>query len=126
MISVGDVIYIYEGGLITPNMKYMVCIVVSESYFFRINSKGHWFGSLDISTENYDFLKHDSFIECGSIIEVYEGEIEESIKDGESPVGKISPEDIQRIIEHIPNVGQLNEREKTLILKSLKSALEDV
>lgn len=125
MITAGDVIYIYDGTITPPDMKYLVCIVVSESLYFRINSKGHWTGSMSISGDAYSFLRHDSYIECGSILEFDDDFVEQEMSERKNPVGYLSDEDMRRLIKHIETVVQLSPRDKKKIISSLGAIIND-
>lgn len=53
-----------------------------------------------ISNEDYDFLSHNSFLNCSSLTTIDKSKLSSSIASGETDIkGQLSNEDISRILE---------------------------
>lgn len=60
----------------------IVCVEPALGYFFRINSKDKWPEPVRLAVADHPgFLRHDSFLECASPIELSDYTIEQSIEE---------------------------------------------
>ncbi len=120
MINVGDVIWIYAGTLRNPKQKMHVCVCVDDGYFFRINTKSHFGGSFPISRDDHPFLKWDSNLECGGVLEVAEFEIEESVRK-RGVHGRLNVNVAEDLVRFIAQTPTLTLDVKNKIVASLKT-----
>lgn len=120
MISTGDVIWDYDGTIRPPKRKMCVCICPDNGFFFRINSSGHWNGSVPISQKTYsDFLHHDSYVECNGPLEIDDTSINESIRvDG--IIGTLNDSDLTLILECVMLSRTLRANDQKTIIEAIK------
>ncbi|MHC8509665.1 MAG: hypothetical protein ACYYKD_09810 [Rhodospirillales bacterium] len=107
----GDVIWLSADTLGLPKSKMHVCVCVEDGWYFRINTKGHFAASFLISAAENPFLKHDSHIECGAILEVDEYETRET-----KIAGTLSSATIASLMVHIRGTPALTVDERNRIL----------
>ena len=69
----------------------VVCLSPEMGFFVRINTKGWRPGSVPIALREHPFLNRDSHVECGSVFELDDYLIEQSIDPpGRGIVGTIA------------------------------------
>jgi hypothetical protein len=87
--------------------------------YFRINSKGHWPESIALPRlpDNL-YLSHDSFVECGSVLEWDDFVIEESIKET-GVIGFLSDDVARAIRKRVLATRRLSGPDRAAILKAL-------
>ena len=59
----------------------VACVEPALGFFFRINTKGHWPGSLPLRRIDHPFLDHDSYLECRGPLELDDYVVNESLRD---------------------------------------------
>lgn len=115
MLSVLDVIWVFDGCIVPPGFKMVVCVDPDEGLFFRINSKGKWQKPVAIAQADHSgFLNHDSFIECGEPIVLDEYVIEESMND-RGVLGSIDPKHAVEINVAVQGAFTINRNDKARI-----------
>lgn len=120
-VAVGQVLRFVSGG--NPKMRMHVCVHVANGWFCRVVSKGHWPGSFSILAVHEAFLDHDSFIECGSLVEFDESEIDAALHDREGVVGCLSRQTMRRLCKHLLGVEQITDEQRAAIVSEIRSAL---
>jgi hypothetical protein len=118
MILAGEVIWVYDGSIRPPGDKMYVCLNPEHGIFFRINSKGHWAGSVAIYQASNPFLTHNSFVECGSVLEVDDYSIDESVRR-HGVLGSVDASTRDRIIAEVTASKMLSDNDKAIILRGL-------
>jgi hypothetical protein len=64
-----DVVWIDDETTIPPKLKMVVCIDPEKGWFFRINTK-RWPIAVPLLAAENEWLRHDSFLECGEPLEI--------------------------------------------------------
>ncbi len=123
MIEVGEVILVHDPFVNPPKRKFQVCVSVSECLYLRINTRGHWNDSLKIPVARNDFLEQDRHIECGSLLEIDDYEIEEALKERPGIIGRLSNEDLLAVLERCKASRYLSQRDKAQIDEGILSVL---
>ncbi|MCI5047672.1 MAG: hypothetical protein MRY59_09225 [Aquisalinus sp.] len=103
MLKLLDVIWVHDGTIDPPKLKMVVAISIQEALFLRINSKPNFRPNVKLPKEpDHSFLEHDSYLNCGTVLELDDYIISESLRrNGEQPYGYISPGLIPEIKEAI-------------------------
>lgn len=57
----------------------VVCVSPLDGYFFRINSENKWPRPVALLLADCRFLRHDSYLECNTLLEFSDYIIEESL-----------------------------------------------
>lgn len=99
------------------------CVCVEEGYFFRINSESWWPNSLPIAQAEHGFLTKDSYVECGSLLEFDDYEIEEALLVPSNFAGRLSVSMVQAIVAAVPQIPTLKPAEKEKIIATLSALL---
>lgn len=113
----GDVIWLSADTLSQPKLKMHVCVCVEDGWYFRINTKGHFAASFPISAVENPFLKHDSHIECGAVLEIDEYETAAA-----EIAGTLSSATITALMVYIRGVPSLTDDERRRILAAFGAA----
>lgn len=121
MLKPGNVIILYSGRNAKDRMH--VIVSVGQGWFFRINTKAHWPGSFPIAKSENQFLKHDSHIECGGLVDVDISAIEISMNE-RGLIGTLSKKTIAELVNHISSVRQLDAEQKRIIIAELNNSLK--
>jgi hypothetical protein len=117
----GDVIWWFDGTTTPPKSKMIVCVCVAEGWFFRINSKSHWASSVPLSqAEHTAFLQHDSFLECGAILDILDAEIDDAVAQ-KGVLGRLSATAITAVITRVAQAPTLTAAQQQTICKALAS-----
>lgn len=112
--------------------KFLVLTLVDEaSYLFCINSEIHEYikarkhllkCQIEIKKTQYDFLDHDSYINCSEIIKIdYDDIIEEINSDISKIKGKLNDNEVKYIIKVLRKAITIEPIEKNNIIESLKN-----
>lgn len=102
-----------------PGPKMVVCIEPELGIFFRINSNEHWPKSIPIPLKGHEkFLDHDSFIECGSPLDLDEYVIDESLAE-KGIIGKADPNLANLIYDMVKDEPLISPADKAKIRKAL-------
>lgn len=118
---VGDVIVIWDGTIRPPAPKMVICVSAEFGYYFRINTKPHWLGSIPLpKAPDHQFLDHDSYVECASILELDDFVIDESIRE-KGVVGRISTAMRRQIAEKVSGIALISADDKEILAKALRS-----
>ena len=127
----GKIIYIYCDFTNPRKNKYLV--IVSNStypFLFVINSKITEFVQYNnsllkcyvkLNCANYEFLLHDSYINCFQVFHMDKDEIvSQIILDMDRIKGELSLEDKEKVIEAVSLADTLAPRDKRLIIQGLR------
>ncbi|SET75794.1 hypothetical protein [Paracoccus homiensis] len=120
MLSLFDVIWIYDQTTRPQKMKMYICLDFDRGWFLRINTKNYPRPSVAISKEQNPFLDHDSHAECG-ILEVDEYEVEDAVQRG-GVVGKLNLVHRTAILEAHLAMPIVRERDKAALRELLSDA----
>lgn len=96
----------------------VVCVEPELGLFFRINTKGHWPGSILIERRLNPFLQYDSYLECGSIIELDEFIVDE-VLDDKGIYGELSPKIAAEICKAVRFETTFRQSDKDAICRCL-------
>ena len=97
----------------------VVCVEPELGLFFRINTKDHWPGSILIERRLNPFLHHDSYLECGSIIELDDFIVDE-VLDDQGIYGELSPKIVVEICKIVRSATTLRQSDKDAICLCLE------
>lgn len=125
MLSVLDVIIIHDVETRPPKTKMVVCICPEEGLFYRINSYDDYPIGVAISKDPYhNFLKWDSFIECGKYpIELDDFSVQSSLqRSGGKPIGRIHQQHAEEIGRAVLSQPTISKDLKKVILNALRGA----
>ena len=86
--------------------------------FLRINSKSHWQTPIKLEQSSHDFLKWDSYLECGEPLELDDFAIEESLRES-GVIGSVLPTLSPAINAAVQSAKQINEQDKEAIRRAL-------
>lgn len=96
----------------------VVCIEPSVGFFFRINTNKWWPNSVALPQATNKFLDHDSYIECGSPLDLDEYIVEQSLR-GRGVIGRVDPALAPVICAMADKCVVLSAQEKRLIRAAL-------
>lgn len=100
--------------------KYHVCVCGYQGRYFFINSK-IWEGSFRISHADLPALPNsESHIACNTLLTVSD---EYMRQHAARVVGKLTPQTIEDLIDHIEACGVLTEHEKEIAIDGFTGAL---
>jgi len=120
MLSLLDVILVYDLEVNPQKSKYHVCVCVDENLFFRINTASWWHPSFLITTKDNPFLRHDSHVQC-ILLEHDDYIIHEScIRHG--IIGKLHPKHIDDIIHALLNNKTISVKRRQKIIDGLNAS----
>lgn len=118
-LRVLDVIRIHDEDIKPPGPKFIVCVEPVLGLFLRINSDGWRDGSIAIGHAGHaTFLRHDSFIECGSPLDPDSFIIERALLDG-GIRGRVDQSLAQPICNAVMSNSALARRDKLAICRAL-------
>lgn len=127
----GQVLYLFSHFTQPPKEKYLVIAYYSDSpLLFVINSRIHPYiasrpelnaSQVEIQAVEYDFLSHDSFIDCSQVIDSFEAaEIRRQVLGELSRIkGELTPATTAEIKQVVRAARTISERHKQLILAAL-------
>jgi len=119
-VALLDVIWIDDAFIHPPGPKMQVCVCPASGFFFRINSAPKWQIPVLIRQADNPFLKHDSYIECGSPLELDDYVIETSLAGNDGKIfGKLNPAAIPDICAAIARSRLIRPRDRALIAANL-------
>ena len=114
-----DVIRIHDDHIRPPGPKFIVCVEPDLGLFLRINSDGWRDGSVAISFAAHSaFLRHNSYIECGELLEPDSYIIGQALADG-GIWGRIDAGVAPEIRDAIMRSGSLARRDRIAICRAL-------
>ncbi len=128
----GQVLYLYSTFTTLPKEKYLILAHQStRPLLFVINSQiGPFIANrpallkcqVKLSASDYDFLDHDSFANCGQVIDYFtESEIENQvIADVRRVKGELTLATRRGIVRVVEKAKMIANRHKRLIIESLK------
>lgn len=96
----------------------MVCVEPDLGFFFRINTKGHWPASILIEMRSNPFLRRDSYLQCGELIELDEFVIDE-ILDEKGLYGELDKSYAAVICRTLDSVSTIRKSDKDAIRQCL-------
>ncbi len=98
-----------------PHPKMVVCICRANGLYLRINSGGTWPGSIPLPKKPmHSFLHHDSFIECGNLIE-----LDDYIVEDAHVIGRVDAALIPAILSAIDDSVNLRRGDKDAVRAAL-------
>ncbi|RAI42558.1 hypothetical protein [Rhodoplanes roseus] len=119
MIRALDVIWIRDETIRPPGPKMVVCVEPSLGLFFRINTAPKWQHAVALArTPHHEFLKWDSYLECGEPLELDEYVVDESLRD-RGVIGTIDRALVREIVAAIQKARTISPADK----ERLKAAL---
>lgn len=120
--EIGLVIKIFNSQISPPKHKYMVCVAVTESLFFCINTQNRKiYECVKIEKKHNNFLEYDSFISCNQAFHFDIQQLKSAV-----PVGHLAYNDLRLLYNHVKtNVKTLPPQKKQKILEALQVALAD-
>lgn len=92
----------------------VVCIDADMGFFFRINSEGKWQYPVHILKSENEWLKWDSYIECGEPLE-----LDEYTVGTRPPIGAVCAKVIPDIIRAVQRAETLSASDVRTIIKNL-------
>ncbi len=118
-LRVLDVIRIRDEHIKPPGPKFIVCVEPDKGLFLRINSDGWRDGSVSIAVAAHSaFLRHDSYIECGELLEPDSFIIERALADG-GIRGRIDTAMARAICDALMRTGAIARRDRMAICRAL-------
>ena len=117
-----QVIWIRDEFIRPPGPKMIACVEPDKGWFFRINSKDKWPVPVLLEQSLHrGFLTHDSYLECGSPLEISDYLIEQSLeRDG--ILGSLDPCIAQRICDALGRSHKISPNDRALIVAALGCA----
>lgn len=113
-----EVIYVHDRLIRPPGPKMMVCVEPDLGFFFRINTKGHWPASILIEKRRNPFLHHDSYLQCGELIELDEFVVDE-ILDEKGLYGELDKSYAAAICRTLDSVSTIRKSDTDAIRQCL-------
>ena len=132
----GQVLYLFSGFTSPPKEKFLVLACPgTKPLLFVINSKVHPFIAnrpdllrcqVKLSASDYDFLDHDSFINCGEVIDYFElKKVQEQVLADVGRIrGELNTVTKREIIRVVKGARTISKRHKKLIVNALRRGLE--
>lgn len=126
MYRVGDVIWylsddVEAAGKKYGKGKYILCVAVSERWYFFINSSGRFADSFRITHADFGELpQSESFIGCGRLLTLSDDHLE---KRKARKLGTLPREILRRLIDHVNDAEALRESEKDVIIDALAAVV---
>jgi len=117
VLSLLDVILVYDLETNPQKHKYHVCVCVDEGLFFRINTANWWQPSFPILVSDNPFLRHDSHVQC-ILLEHDDYIIRESISRY-GIIGNLHAKHIDDIIRALLNNKVISMKRRQNIIDSL-------
>lgn len=129
----GQVLYLSCHFTVPPKPKFLVLVHHgSKSLMFFINSKVSLFMQqrpwlqqcqVQLKVADYDFLRHDSFLDCSEVIAHFdEAGIRSQLEDDLTRAkGPLSPADLGRIVSVVQAATTISPADKRLIINSLQT-----
>lgn len=114
-----DVIWVDDEFIRPPGPKMVVCISPTAGLFVRINTRAHWPNSLPIARAEHPFLAHDSHIECGTVFELDDYVVDESLFRGRGVIGRIAARVVPALLAEVERAPTLSDRDKAAIRTAL-------
>jgi hypothetical protein len=114
-----DVIWIDDDLISPPGPKMVVCVAPALGLFVRINTRGHWPGSVALAQRLHPFLKHDSFLECGAVFELDDYMIGQSFASGRGVIGRIDRAVVPDLLAAVRSARTLSARDREAIVAAL-------
>lgn len=115
-----DVIWAHDDLIKPPGPKMFVCLAPEHGLFVRINTKGWRRGSVPVAREPHHlFLEWDSHVECGSVFELDDYVIEQSIERGRGVIGRLCAALALSLIEAVRHATTVRETDKAIIAAAL-------
>ena len=114
-----DVVIISDEIIRPPGPKMVACICPEHGFYFRINTKPKWQTPVLLQKAGvHDFLDHDSYLECGSPIELDDYVIENTGNRGKV-IGAIAAAVVPKIVEAIKASPDVRASDKQAMLAAL-------
>ena len=114
-----DVVIISDNIIRPPGPKMVVCICPEHGFYFRINTEPKWQTPVLLRKAGvHDFLDHDSYLECGSPIELDDYVIETTGNRGKV-IGAIAAAVLPEIIEAIRTSPRVRASDRRVMLAAL-------
>ena len=114
-----DVMIISDDIIRPPGPKMVVCICPEHGFYCRINTKPKWQTPVLLRKVGvHDFLDHDSYLECGSPIELDDYVIENTGNRGEV-IGAIAAAVLPEIVEAIRKSPGVRASDRQVMLAAL-------
>lgn len=123
-LTAGDIVVLFDGTISPPKYKWFLAVYVAEGWFLRLNSRAHWRPNFKLLRQENECLASDCYIELSTILEFYEGEIDESLRYPDNHKGRLADDTIHALITHLPGVATLTPEEIAIIIRELKASLE--
>ena len=124
MLKALDVIRILDVFIRPPGPKRVVCVEPDLGLFFRIYSEPKSQTPILLKVKDYtEFLKHDSYLECGCPFELDEYTVYESIRD-HGILGRLKSDIVPQIVQVVQGEQRVSPADKSSIIAIL-SAVKD-
>jgi hypothetical protein len=78
-LKILEVTIIFDDTIRPPGPKMVVAIHSANGWFYRINTKP-WRPAVKLEKTGHDFLRHDSYMECGDPLELDDYLVETSLR----------------------------------------------
>ena len=123
-LTAGDIVVLFDGTISPPKHKWFLAVYIAEGWFLRLNSRAHWRPNFKLLRRENECLESDCYIELSTILEFYEGEIDESLRYPDNHKGRLADKTIRALIDHLPTVSTLTAEEINIIMRELQKSLE--
>lgn len=117
-----EVIWIHDEFIKPPGPKMVVCVEPSLGLFYRISTEGKWQIPILIEKSRNSFLHHNSYIECGSPLELDDYLIEQSISV-RGIYGTVDAECLPRLCAAVLRSRNIRETDRAAILLALQCSV---
>jgi hypothetical protein len=107
LIGILEVIWIYDQFIRPPGPKMQVCVDPANGFFFRINERPKWQIPVQILQADNPFLTKDSYLECGSPLELDDYVIQQSLARTNGPIGVLNRMHLPDICKAIHRSNQI-------------------
>jgi hypothetical protein len=97
----------------------VVCVEPELGYFFRINSEPKWKGPVLLRLADHDFLRHDSYLECGGPLDLDEYIVSEALR-GRGIIGRVSDKVVPDIIAALETAYSVSPADRDFICAVLR------
>jgi hypothetical protein len=122
MVTVGDVIEIFDLYTRPKKPKWHICICSERLLFLRVNTDPLWMPNYPLMTATNTFLEHESFVELRQLLHFGPHAVAIAMREAKNPLGRMSKTEARLLATAARRVPTLNQEQKDLIWVNLTDA----
>ncbi len=119
MLLALEVIWIPDQTIKPPGPKMVVSVAPVQGYFFRINSEPKWQQPVLLLAKDHDFLKRDSYLECGAPLDLDDYVVQQSLRE-RGIIGTIAQKAVKDIIAAVEKAWSVSDEDRAIICAALR------